>query len=153
MDWFSSDHHFGHKNIIQFCKRPFKDVAHMERELIEIWNSIVMPDDTIYYLGDFSFYPPAMIANVVAQLNGYKILVAGNHDRSKSKMVECGFDEAHNSLEYRGYKLIHNPKEDLHTPMLCGHVHQEWLKRGNAVNVGVDMWDYRPVSFEQLMEV
>jgi calcineurin-like phosphoesterase family protein len=43
-------------------------------------------------------------------------------------------------------------------PLVCGHVHDAWrVKRTDAgtlmVNVGVDVWDFAPVSAEQLEEV
>jgi len=36
--------------------------------------------------------------------------------------------------------------------LLCGHVHEKWKKVGYMVNVGVDQWDYKPVSIEQLKD-
>ena len=36
--FFTSDHHFGHDNIIKFCNRPFEDVREMNQVLIERWN-------------------------------------------------------------------------------------------------------------------
>ena len=30
--------------------------------------------------------------------------------------------------------------------LLHGHVHDRWRQRGRMINVGVDAWDYRPVS-------
>jgi calcineurin-like phosphoesterase family protein len=32
--------------------------------------------------------------------------------------------------------------------LLHGHVHDRWRQRGRMINVGVDVWDYRPVSGE-----
>ena len=42
--------------------------------------------------------------------------------------------------------------------LLCGHVHQSWktLNHNNypiQVNVGVDVWDYAPVSESEILEV
>ena len=53
--FFTSDTHFHHDNIIRFCNRPFKDVYHMDEELIKRWNEKVGPDDIIYHLGDFAW--------------------------------------------------------------------------------------------------
>lgn len=30
--------------------------------------------------------------------------------------------------------------------LLHGHVHQRWQVKGKQINVGVDVWDYAPVS-------
>lgn len=77
--WFTSDHHFWHQNVIKYCGRPFKDVQEMNEILIANWNSVVMPDDLVYYLGDFSMaFRPVEI--YTRRLNGTKILIAGNHD-------------------------------------------------------------------------
>ena len=76
--WFTADHHFGHENIIKYVNRPFKDAAHMDAELIERWNSKVAPEDTVYYLGDFTLsnnaYP------YIEQLNGNIKFIFGGHD-------------------------------------------------------------------------
>jgi calcineurin-like phosphoesterase family protein len=36
--------------------------------------------------------------------------------------------------------------------VLCGHVHNMWKRNGNCFNVGVDVWDFRPVTMSQIME-
>ena len=55
MVFVTSDLHFGHKNIIKYENRPFKDVEEMDQKLIENWNNKVGKDDTVYILGDFSW--------------------------------------------------------------------------------------------------
>lgn len=52
--FFTSDTHFGHANIINLCKRPFRDVNHMNDMLVENWNSVITDDDIVFHLGDFA---------------------------------------------------------------------------------------------------
>ena len=54
MKWFTSDLHLGHDAICVYCKRPFKNAAHMDKRLIRNINQVVKSDDDLYILGDFS---------------------------------------------------------------------------------------------------
>jgi calcineurin-like phosphoesterase family protein len=81
MIYFTSDTHFGHANIIKYCDRPFKDTDHMDAVLIEKWNTIVSPADTVFHLGDVALGNIDKSLACVSRLNGYKICVLGNHDR------------------------------------------------------------------------
>jgi calcineurin-like phosphoesterase family protein len=77
--WFTSDTHFWHARIIQFCQRPFASVDEMNEKLIANWNAVVVPDDTVYHLGDFSM-AARPVELYVPRLNGQIHLVMGNHD-------------------------------------------------------------------------
>jgi len=77
--FFTSDHHFGHANIIKYCDRPYDNVEAMNEDLISKWNAVVMPGDEVYYLGDFSMTLGA-VERITPRLNGRKYLIAGNHD-------------------------------------------------------------------------
>lgn len=52
-NFYISDLHIGHENILRFDNRPFADVNEMNNKLIENWNARVRSDDTVYILGDF----------------------------------------------------------------------------------------------------
>lgn len=83
--WVSSDHHFGHANILTFKTssgeplRPWTDLNEMEEELIARWNSVVKPHDYIIHCGDFSMNRDGYV-RTIGRLNGRKILIMGNHD-------------------------------------------------------------------------
>lgn len=77
--WFTSDLHFGHKNVITYCNRPWATLDEMHPAIIAQWNSQVKPEDTVYVLGDFSL-SPKWSGQILPLLNGKKILVCGNHD-------------------------------------------------------------------------
>lgn len=79
--WFTSDLHVGHRNVIQFCKRPFSDIKEMNEKLIENWNSVVRENDIVFILGDvFWFNDRHAIKKFLLKLNGIKYIVPGNHD-------------------------------------------------------------------------
>lgn len=37
--------------------------------------------------------------------------------------------------------------------LLCGHIHEKWRQQQRMINVGVDVWDFAPVSEETLVEL
>lgn len=98
MIWFTADSHFFHKNVISHCNRPFDSILPMHEHMIEQWNKRVKPTEKIYVLGDFSFGSMTATYNVLSQLNGYKILIKGNHDRDANKMLKVGFQEVHENI-------------------------------------------------------
>lgn len=103
-DWcvlfITADHHFGHRNIIDYCKRPFPDVDRMREYFVEIWNHQVGPDDDVWVLGDFAL--GRLDESLVADLNGHKMLLPGNHDRcfpghkkaarERQRYLDAGFE-------------------------------------------------------------
>lgn len=81
MRFFTSDTHFGHKNIIRYCDRPFDDVPHMNEMLIKNWNAVVSPEDEVFHLGDVALGPWVEWEGILSRLNGTIHLIIGNHDR------------------------------------------------------------------------
>lgn len=169
--WFTSDTHFGHIRIIPYCKRPFTSVQAMNRELVERWNARVAPEDVVYHLGDFAMGPSQAWPDFGRPLNGYKILIAGNHDGSPQFMKRVGFEEVHTNIvrEIDGRRVWMNhypvnpydhrvhltrpPAPEAYDLAVCGHVHNTWLTCDGVVNVGVDVWEYAPVSLDRIVAV
>jgi len=157
MIWFSADHHFDHKNIIKYCKRPFSGVGEMEVELFKRHNKVVKEDDTVYFIGDFTLKREGMrysLQNIVTKLNGNIHLILGNHDRNDPFFYhEIGFKSVHTILEVEEFTLVHDPaiaNMNSSKPFLVGHIHNIFKKSKNALNVGVDVWDFYPISIDQV---
>lgn len=74
-----------------FDKRPFENLNHMHKVLINNFNSCVTKGSVTYFLGDMA-WNLLILQEVLTQLNGTKILVIGNHDKSMQAMYDCGFD-------------------------------------------------------------
>ena len=83
--FFTADHHFGHANIIKYTNRPFTNIEEQDRILIQNWNSVVGPNDMVYYLGDFCFRD---FNKYFHALNGKIIFIEGNHDKVAAKNKE-----------------------------------------------------------------
>lgn len=159
MIWFTSDTHFEHANIIQHCNRPFKNVQQMNKLLIKQYNSVVEQEDTVYFLGDLTIKPrsyKSALRDIVQNMKGTKHLILGNHDYFEPfDYVEIGFNSVHTKLEIFSMILVHDPATAYTTDktVLHGHVHNMWKKKNNAINVGVDVWDYKPVSFIEIRKL
>jgi calcineurin-like phosphoesterase family protein len=160
--YFSSDQHYGHANVIKYCNRPFADVQTMDDELIYRHNNIVKHGDTIYMLGDFTFKDPHPY---LRRLNGTIILIPGNHDNlnkwvhSSSKPVHIAPPLLEVSVNGQAITMCHYALRTWNSShygswALHGHSHGSLPEDPNSriCDVGVDSWDYAPVSFDQLKE-
>lgn len=165
--WFTSDHHFGHENIIKYCNRPFVSVDEMNRILIQNYNSVVAYNDVVYFIGDVGFMQEDALITILSRLNGAKILIYGNHDkviRRAEQNFKKVFSSIHDYLEVRGDKqkfiLSHYPMLSWNGSgrgniMLHGHAHGNTnyghIKDMKIMDVGVDCHNYFPVSEEDVL--
>lgn len=162
MNWFTSDLHINHERIIEYCNRPFSSVEEMNDALVTRWNDRVMDSDIVYVVGDMFLGKPENATDTIKSLKGYKVLVLGNHDRSRRTMLECGFDEVWQRKNLtlgdgRKVLLSHKPLPEStlqHVEMqVHGHRHAGPIASGKRVNVCVDLWDFRPISEDELCSV
>lgn len=181
MTYYISDLHFGHKNVLAYDNREFPDVETHDAEIVRRWNDTVSPSDTVWILGDISWYGPQKTTDLFDSMNGIKNLCVGNHDGRlmKSKDVRDRFCEI---VQYKeivfddgiGVVLCHYPipcfnghfKGWVH---LYGHVHnsfkQNMMKQARyqmeelyekpcrMFNVGCMMpyMDYRPRTLSEIL--
>ncbi len=169
MMYFTADLHFYHANVIKYSNRPFKDVTEMNRGIIKGINDTVGIDDTLWILGDFGFCKAGEALSILNQINCKNLhYVMGNHDkimrepkiRSKFKSMDS---YAKVDYEKQRFILFHYPIlewESGHhgTIHLHGHTHgnltyPDALKDKKIFDVGVDVWDYKPVSAEHLIKL
>lgn len=165
--FFTSDTHFGHANIIKYSNRPFRNKDEMDEAIIENWNKVVSDKDVIYHLGDFSFDNYEYTRNILKRLKGHKHFIWGNHDRLFQKNKELlGYFESvqdYKEIKWNDKKLVL-----IHYPLLTwnkghhgsfhlhGHCHgtlNHLNKNTTRLDVGVDNFNYAPVSFEEITEI
>lgn len=171
--FFVSDQHFGHARVIQYSNRPFKSSDEMDEELIKRHNNKVGKTDLVYFLGDVFFHNEERAIKIINRLNGIKILVYGNHDKviKKSKVLismfykVCDYLEISiqdNSLEHGKQNIVlsHFPfltwnKSHYGSWCLHGHCHgtMKYPFEGKILDVGVDVHNYEPISYEEIKAI
>ena len=160
--WYTADPHFGHNNILKFQKRPFRSITQMDTALIMNITAVVQPDDDLWIVGDFGFGGSAgkegYLEGVFHRIPGRKHLIVGNHDdervqnlpwESCSQLTE--FTDGETMVTLCHYPMITWNRARKGAIQIFGHVHSSWRGTRNSVNVGVDVWDYRPVQIDDIL--
>ena len=169
--WFTSDTHFGHANIIKYCDRPYTSRSEMDEGLIANWNQVVSPNDNIYHLGDFTLGGEEQATAYFSRLNGKISVIPGGHDKqwmskgeyiSKSRHpveVLSPLETIKVSIFGRSHLVVlchysmrvwdHSHYGSWH---LYGHSHCGLSAHMKRMDVGIDCWNYFPVSLKQIAE-
>ena len=182
MNYYISDTHFGHENIIKHdanngCKQ-FSSIEEHDNLIIENWNRVVTPQDNIYILGDFSWLYARETEELIKKLNGVKFLIKGNHDRwckdgACKKLFQGIYDyktiqDGDKMVVMSHYPIMFYQSQHRGSILLYGHVHQTREEKlfqdackhisdttdipMNCYNVGCMLWDYTPVTLNQILE-
>ena len=182
MNKFTSDTHFNHQGILVFCRHAYKTPDEMNEDIIKIWNENIAPDDDVYHMGDFAFKTGQKKEEtrlLVQLLNGKIHLMEGNHDNLK-QIGDFSWASVNKDkfVTIRGikFRMAHFPypwgrtqkdlterpfcmtEPDINTetgkiyPLLCGHVHENWMTRKNCLNVGWDIF-HKPIDDDKIMEI
>ena len=171
MNYYISDLHFGHGNIIKFVQRPFTTTEEMENILISNWNSTVTNEDMVYILGDFCWLKEDKWIEILDELKGNKVLIIYSNVVNLKEIDDNGRTVIMCHYPILAYKHSFDPN----TFMLFGHVHnntkeshlitqfikqirqirtEKFDNRGQLVNVGCMMpWmDYTPRTLDYLID-
>lgn len=177
MELFTSDLHLGHENVLKH-RTMFNTIEEMNETLINNWNKKVHKSDDVYIVGDFSYRSKIPVETYLERLKGKKHLILGNHDPDWLKQSQyeklsqyfCSINSFHTfkknkvqitlchfpMLEWSGSRYASKGASYL----IHGHIHNnknkiyEYIK-GNqptALNCGVDVNNFEPVTFEELIE-
>lgn len=164
--FFTSDTHFFHTKMA--LKRGFSGDEEMNEMIISNWNSVVGRKDTVYHLGDFGFKHP-LLRKTRFRLNGKIHLIIGNHDMKNKPIMHDGMFSSiipltTISIEKKPIVLCHFQmrvwdRSHYNSWHLFGHTHTGMNSpkmstgEGKCFDVGVDNWDFSPISYEQVCEI
>jgi calcineurin-like phosphoesterase family protein len=158
--FFTADTHFGHGGALGLFRRPFASVGAMDEAMTLRWNETVGPADVVWHLGDFAMRRSAAeMARILATLHGTIHLIAGNND-GPDTVALGGFASVHHylELELEGVRLVlcHYPFRSWNGMArgainLHGHSHGRLKPMPRQLDVGVDVWDFRPIPLEEIL--
>lgn len=148
-----SDLHLGHRMIAN--ARGFNDVGKHDDALVERWNEVVKRKrDVVWVLGDVAFKRGALAK--MAQMNGQKKLVLGNHDRFTLDVYQRYFSQIYGLFEYDKCLLTHIPVAGTQFKRyrlnVHGHMHERNMPDPRYVNVSAEQSDLRPRLLKPLLE-
>jgi calcineurin-like phosphoesterase family protein len=159
--FFTSDTHFGHGGALGLYRRPFASVTAMNEALVERWNRTVGSDDVVWHLGDFAIRQrPAVMHELLVRLHGRKHLVAGNNDPPATTELD-GWESVQPYVEtavgdvslvlchypFRTWRGMGKGWVNLH-----GHSHGRLKSLPRQFDVGVDVWEFRPVTLGEILD-
>ena len=172
MNYYISDTHLGHYNIIRLCSRPFKTAEEMDEVIINNWNSVVKDTDTVYIGGDFCFKSGKDPVEYLKKLNGHKHLCIGNHDKSllKNPAARKYFESIKDmyNIEDNGKRIVlcHYPMVEWDgffrgTIHLYGHIHNNTSNATydivknipNCYNMGADVLGFTPRTLDEIVSM
>lgn len=146
--------HFGHKKIIEFEKekRPFATIEAHDYELVQRWNSVVRPKDTVWHLGDVFFGKDGHL--VLGSLNGIKKLVLGNHDHYPLEIYQRYFSKIFGAAQYGHCILTHVPVHESqfhrYRVNIHGHLHHKTIPDKRYRCVSAEQTELKPVLLNPL---
>jgi calcineurin-like phosphoesterase family protein len=158
--FFTSDTHFGHAQALARFRRPFDSVQAMNEAIAARWNECVGPDDEVWHIGDFAIRlaEPAL-SRLFDSLDGRKHLVRGNNDGPATVALRRASVQDYAEREVEGTRLVlcHYPFRTWNGMYkgalnLHGHSHGQLKGLPRQIDVGVDVWDFRPRTLAQLKD-
>jgi calcineurin-like phosphoesterase family protein len=154
--FFTGDEHHYHKNIIQYCDRPFKNTIESAEIIIDNHNKVVKPDDNVIHLGDFTLLTnKEEVHRIISKLNGNHIFLRGSHDRWMDRSYHEIWEETINGQHIVAchYAMRVWPRSHYGSWQVYAHSHGGLPPIGKQWDVGVDNNNFYPLSFDEIVEI
>ena len=181
--FIASDIHFGHRNIIKYCPHrahrvwglseeiPDEEISRMNERIVANWNKEVHPTDQVYILGDVCMGIVEKTSKYIERLNGIKVLIRGNHDKTLTKIRNggslatpyfhyiCDYHEMSYTVDNKKhfrimshYPISHWAGMAQGSMMLHGHLHGNPSGiTGRIKDVGIDTNDLKPYLLDDVV--
>lgn len=169
--YYTADLHLGHEAILDFVSRPFTSIDSHDEQIVHNINHRLRGEDRLYVLGDFAWGKMNRVKHYRELIRCKNVhLIMGNHDpttttgrplpelyrvfqdvRERKLLKDHLLGVGVQRIYMDHYPVWNWPAMDSGSYHLHGHVHgSDPSPREHVYDVGVDCWDYKPVT---LMEI
>jgi calcineurin-like phosphoesterase family protein len=160
--FFTADLHLLHKKILDYCHRNFSSAEEHDETLISNYNNRISNKDDVWILGDVAFGSHQNVTKILSRLRGKKHLILGNHDIKNRIFNIKGIFSSTNLL--KTIKIFGNKIVLCHYALrvwdsshynswhLFGHSHGKLSPQGKSFDVGVDLHNYYPWSYDEVAD-
>jgi len=172
--FFTADFHLGMSKILEYSHRPFKTVEKMNAALVRSCNERAKEEDIIIHVGDFCQYGDdrgvegmkVNPAEYIKQIKPTFVNLQGNHDLNNKTPCLCKSMRTSLGKLFPDVSVSHYPSYDSRAAgtFKVGDIHVHGHRHSGKVitideehrvlnlNVGVDLWNYKIVSEQELIE-
>jgi len=172
MNYFSSDFHLGHKNVLRFDNRPFDSIGHHDDAIIHNVNETMDSNDSLFFLGDFTMSRSKNV--ILAYFRRFRQdinihLIYGNHDDVLQKLApqlieerlilsarDANYIRCNRQKIYISHYSCRTWRSAQHGAWhLYGHSHGKLESQpyGRSMDVAIHLHNYKPLSFDQVAAV
>jgi calcineurin-like phosphoesterase family protein len=158
----TSDLHVGHQAILQYCPGRGATVEEMNETIVRNWNNLITQEDKVIIVGDVAMGQIEKAPPLIRRLNGKKILVRGNHDKTLCKMIFADqeqygdlfetitfqyemthkVDDKKHQLVFAHFPFAHFAGQDRGVINFHGHLHrngaQRFISPYRQMDIGMD---------------
>ena len=166
MHWFTSDTHVGHRQILEYDKRPFSTITEHDKVIAERcrpssefkYNELWMLGDVAFKIQDLKL----LLERIRPHWNKIH-LIRGNHDDKVAWRHRDLFDSANEALyirvdtdtkvyvshyAHRVWRNSHHGAYHVH-----GHSHGQLPEYGRSIDAHVGDHDWSPISMDRIKEL
>jgi calcineurin-like phosphoesterase family protein len=156
--YFTADEHYNHRNIIDYCHRPFDSVEEMDQTLIDNHNTVVGENDITIHAGDFTLLKNKKLIyeKYINRLNGTHVFLKGSHDYwipwHKSQQIwEKKLGKHYIVVSHYAMRVW--ARSHYNSIQLYGHSHGNLPPEGKQHDISVDNNEFFPVSLKQIINI
>jgi calcineurin-like phosphoesterase family protein len=156
---------FGRSGVIRPNNRPFGNVQDMNDEMVQRWNAVVKPEDTVIHLGNFA-WDPTTAEEMFEDLNfNQLLLLPAEHDSAilelqaagglptNVKVVNYIFEQNNLNATFSYWPMLEWPSKSKGGYLFHGYYNKKYKSdhKKKMINMATEFWNYTPQNINSIL--